>query len=101
MQLRDKPIAGPQIVLREGFDDWPVLFHSLTGAAVGVGAVGLMIWMLWRDRRALAEVTSQVQAQCVGASPTALAGSLAFADTLPGRLLETPKADGGTMKVEG
>jgi len=35
VQPIDQPIADPQVVLREEFADWAVLFHPLTGEDEG------------------------------------------------------------------
>lgn len=86
MQPTDKPIADPQVVLREEFDDWAVLFHPLTGEAVGVGPVGVTIWQLLDGQRTLAEVAAEVQAQCEDAPDTVLADTLAFVNDLERRL---------------
>ncbi len=40
----NKPIANPNIVLREEFDDWAVLFDPDTGDAHGLDPVGVFIW---------------------------------------------------------
>ena len=42
MNPTDTPLASPDVVLREEFDDWTILFHPLTGEAVGVGPVGFV-----------------------------------------------------------
>jgi Coenzyme PQQ synthesis protein D (PqqD) len=73
-------------VLREGFDDWAVLFHPLTGEAVGAGPVGVIIWKLLGGQRTLAEVAAQVEAQCEDAPPTVLEDTLAFVEDLQRRL---------------
>ena len=86
MQPTDKPITDPQVVLREEFDDWAVLFHPLTGEAVGIGPVGVVIWKSLDGWRTLAEIAGQVQAQCEDAPPTVLADTLAFVGDLQRRL---------------
>jgi len=95
MNPADKPIADLQVVLQADFDDWTVLFHSLTGEAVGVGPVGLAIWKLLDGQRTLAEVAALVQAQCADAPPTVLADTLAFVDDLQRRLLVKAKDERG------
>jgi SynChlorMet cassette protein ScmD len=82
MNSTDKPIAEPQVVLREEFDDWAVLFHPLTGEAVGTGPVGVAIWKLLDGQRTLAEVAAQVEAQCEDAPATVLEDTLAFVEDL-------------------
>ncbi len=40
------PIANPQILLREEFDDWAVLFDPDSGDAFGLNPVSVFIWKL-------------------------------------------------------
>ena len=93
MNPADKPSADPQVVLREDFADWAVLFHPLTGEAVGVSPVGVTIWKLLaqRGQRTLAEVAAEVQAQCEDAPPTVLADTIAFVQDLRRRLFVLPE----------
>ncbi len=86
MKPTDKPIADPQVVLREEFADWAVLFHPLTGEAVGTGPVGVTIWKLLDGQHTLAEIAAEVQAQCEDAPPTVLEDTLAFVEDLQRRL---------------
>ena len=87
MQPTDQPLADPQVVLRDDFADRAILFHPLTGEAVGVNPVGLTIWKLLDGQHTLAKIAAQVQAQCADAPPTVLADTLAFVDDLQRRLL--------------
>ena len=41
-----KPIANPQIVLREEFDDWAILFDPDTGEGYGLNPVSVFVWKL-------------------------------------------------------
>jgi SynChlorMet cassette protein ScmD len=86
MKPTDSPMASPDVVLREEFDDWAVLFHPLTGEAVGTGPVGVAIWKLLDGQHTLAEVAVQVQAQCEDAPDTVLEDTLAFVQDLQQRL---------------
>ena len=91
MQPTDKPIADPQVVLREEFDDWAVLFHPLTGEAVGTGPVGVTIWKLLDGQRTVAEIAAVVAAQCEDAPPTVLGDTIAFVQDLRRRLFVLPE----------
>jgi SynChlorMet cassette protein ScmD len=42
--LTSSPIRHPQIVLREEFDDWGLLFDPEQGLAYGINPVGIFIW---------------------------------------------------------
>lgn len=86
MHPTDQPIANPQVMLREEFDDWTVLFHSLTSDVVGVGPVGVAIWKLMDGQRNLEEVAAEVKAQCEDAPDTVLEDTIAFIDDLERRL---------------
>jgi len=86
MQPTDIPIANPDAVLREEFDDWAVLFQPMTGEAVGVGPVGVAIWKLMDGQRSLAKVAAEVKAQCEDAPDTVLEDTIAFVDDLKRRL---------------
>ena len=44
MEISDKPIANPLIVLREEFDDWAILFDPDTGDGFGLNPVSVFIW---------------------------------------------------------
>jgi SynChlorMet cassette protein ScmD len=46
MTIESKPIANPQIVLREEFDDWAILFDPDTGDGYGLNPVSVFIWKL-------------------------------------------------------
>jgi len=94
MKPTDKPTISPDVVLREEFDDWAVLFHPLTGEAVGVGPVGVTIWKLLDGQLTLAEVAAQVQARCEDAPPTVLEDTLAFVEDLHRRLFVRMKDEG-------
>jgi len=42
----DKPIANPNVVLREEFDDWAILFNPDTGRGFGLNPTGVCVWKL-------------------------------------------------------
>ncbi len=86
MNYTDKPIADPQVVLREDFADWAILFHPLTGEAVGVGEVGVLIWKSLDGRHTLAEIAAAIEAGCDDAPDTVLDDTLAFVNDLQRRL---------------
>lgn len=88
MNPEDKPVAFPEVVLREEFDDWVILFQPLTGETMGTGPVGVAIWKLLDGRRTLAEIATAVAALCADApaADAVLADTLAFAGDLHRRL---------------
>jgi SynChlorMet cassette protein ScmD len=88
---KDKPIASPEVVLREEFDDWAVLFHPLTAEAIGTGPVGVAIWKLRDGQLTLAQVAAEIEARCEDAPDTVLEDTLAFVDDLARRLFVLAK----------
>ena len=60
MNQMDKPIANPNVVLREEFDDWAVLFNPDTAAAVGINPVGVAVWKLLDGKRSVEDVVSEI-----------------------------------------
>ena len=63
MELSDKPVANPVVVLREEFDDWAVLFNPDTAGAVGINPVGVAVWKLMDGERNLKEIVVHVKDQ--------------------------------------
>jgi len=61
MNLSDKPVTNPVVVLREEFDDWAVLFNPDTAGAVGINPVGVAIWKLMNGERNLEEIAAHVK----------------------------------------
>lgn len=39
-----RPLASPDIVLREEFEDWALLFSPASGKMYGIGPVGIFVW---------------------------------------------------------
>jgi SynChlorMet cassette protein ScmD len=60
MNKMDKPIANPNVVLREEFDDWAVLFNPDTAAAVGTNPVGVAVWKRMDGKRSLEEIVAEI-----------------------------------------
>lgn len=44
MRATTPPFAHPQVVLREEFDDWAILYDPDTAATVGINPTGVAIW---------------------------------------------------------
>jgi SynChlorMet cassette protein ScmD len=49
-------MAHPEVVLREEFDDWAVLFNPDTADAVGINPVGVALWKNLDGKRTVAEL---------------------------------------------
>ncbi|MBN1939233.1 MAG: SynChlorMet cassette protein ScmD [Candidatus Aminicenantes bacterium] len=61
MTLPNQPTVNPNIVLREEFDDWAVLFDPDTANAVGVNPVGVAIWKRLDGKHTLDEIAKEVR----------------------------------------
>ena len=90
----DRPLASTEVVLREEFDDWAVLFQPQTGEAIGTGPVGVVIWKILDGRHTLAEVAAEIEAQCEALPDTVLEDTLAFVEDLQKRLFLKIEYDG-------
>lgn len=95
MEATDKLVANPDVVLREEFDDWGVLFNSLTGDSLATGPVGVAIWKALDGRRTLADVASGIQAQFEATPDTVLEDTLAFGESLCQRQFVALAPEGG------
>ena len=61
MNQMNKPIANPNVVLREEFDDWAVLFNPDTADAIGTNPVGVAVWKRLDGTRSLADIVSEIK----------------------------------------
>ena len=64
MRGSDKPIVNPQVVLREEFDDWAILFDPNTGNAVGINPMGVFIWKRLEGRLTIQDILKEVRENC-------------------------------------
>lgn len=55
------PIPGPQISLREEFDDWALLFNPDSGQAVGLTPSGVTIWKSMKEGKDLNGIIATFQ----------------------------------------
>lgn len=60
------PIANPQIVLREEFDDWAILFDPETGNTFSLNPVGVLIWKLLDGGHGFDAIVTQVREAAEG-----------------------------------
>jgi SynChlorMet cassette protein ScmD len=61
MNLSDKPIANPLVVLREEFDDWAVLFNPENADAIGTNPVGVAVWKRLDGARTLEQIVAEIK----------------------------------------
>ena len=64
MEIPDKPIANPTVVLREEFDDWAILFDPDTGKGFGLNPVSVFIWKRLDGEHTVAELIDALRAEC-------------------------------------
>jgi len=56
-----KPIANPDILLREEFDDWALLFNPNTGKGFGINPVGVFVWKLLNGKHSVNDIVEEVR----------------------------------------
>ena len=82
MNQINKPIANPNVVLREEFDDWAVLFNPDTAAASGINPVGVAVWKRMDGKRNLEEIVAEIYNSFEEVPAAALEEISAFISTL-------------------
>ena len=101
MTRHDKPVANPNIQLREEFDDWAILFDLTTGQGFGLNPTGVYIWKLLDGKHTLDGLLEEIHQGTEGVPKEANDHVTAFVDDLVSeglasfdstacRLLETP-----------
>jgi SynChlorMet cassette protein ScmD len=61
MDMNDKPVANPLIVLREEFDDWAILFDPDTGNAFGLNPTGVFVWKLLDGDHTIEDISTKLR----------------------------------------
>jgi SynChlorMet cassette protein ScmD len=56
-----KVMANPEIILREEFDDWAILFDPDTGNAFGLNPIGVLIWKRLDGRSELEAIVREIR----------------------------------------
>ncbi|MCX5823739.1 MAG: SynChlorMet cassette protein ScmD [Deltaproteobacteria bacterium] len=82
MNQTDRPIANPNVVLREEFDDWAVLFNPDTADASGINPVGVAVWKRMDGKRSLEEIVAEINSRFEEVPAGALEEISAFVSTL-------------------
>ena len=59
-----KPVANSQIVFREEFDDWAVLFDPDTGDSFGMNPVSAFIWKQLDGKHTLDDILAEMRTCC-------------------------------------
>lgn len=58
------PIANPDVVLREEFDDWAVLFDPDSGDGFGINPVSVFIWKRLDGKHTTEEILAELRQKC-------------------------------------
>lgn len=82
MNLTDRPIINPVVVLREEFDDWAVLYNPDIPYAAGTNPVGVAIWKLLDGRRSIEDIASKIKNSFENTPEVAVKEIAAFVDML-------------------
>ncbi len=85
MKPTDRPIANPDVVLREEFDDWAVLFNPDTAEAVGINPSGVAAWKMMDGTRSVEQIAAELPDLFGGVPDRAADDVRAFVDALTER----------------
>lgn len=85
MDLTDRLIPGPKVLLRADLGDYALLFQPLFDDLVGLTPVALATWRALDGRRTVAEVAALVQTQFDGAPESVAEDVTAFLSDLARR----------------
>lgn len=80
-----KPIANPQVVLREEFDDWAVLFNPDTGNGFGLNPTGVYLWKLMDGEHLLGDLLTALRREAIDVPEEAHEHIAAFVEELATR----------------
>jgi SynChlorMet cassette protein ScmD len=58
---KTKPIANPELILREEFDDWAVLFDPDSGDGFGLSPTSVFIWKLLDGKHTEESILEQLR----------------------------------------
>jgi SynChlorMet cassette protein ScmD len=61
MNQSNKPIANPDLVFREEFDDWAILFDPDSGKGVGLNPVSAFIWKRLDGKHSLEDIFQELR----------------------------------------
>lgn len=64
MSEEKKPLANPELVFREEFDDWAVLFDPDTGDAYGLDPTGVFVWKRLDGAHSVDDLVEGLRGEC-------------------------------------
>lgn len=76
------PQVNPQIVLREEFDDWAILFDPNTGEAYTINPVGVYLWKQMDGKNSLDMLISSLNDEFDEVPEAVMDDGMAFIDML-------------------
>mgnify|MGYP003985302611 CR=1 FL=1 len=63
------PVQNPEVVFREEFDDWAVLFDPDTGETYGLDPVSAFVWKKLDGKHSIKEILSELAKACKDGVP--------------------------------
>jgi len=81
----DGPIANLVVVVKEENGEWVVLFNPDTADAVGINAVGVLMWELMDGRHSLEDILQAVKGRFADVPASVEEDVSAFVDDLAAR----------------
>jgi len=82
MNVEDKLLANPMIVLREEFDDWAVLFDPDTGDSFGLNPVSVFIYKRLDGKHTIEDILTELRSECKNAPDDAEEYIIEFVEDL-------------------
>ncbi|MCX5751750.1 MAG: SynChlorMet cassette protein ScmD [Candidatus Saganbacteria bacterium] len=61
MEDNIKAIANSQIILREEYDDWAILFDPDSGRVFGLNPVALLIWKMLDGKHTVSDIAKKIR----------------------------------------
>jgi SynChlorMet cassette protein ScmD len=82
MDNHTKLRVNPDVVLREEFDDWAILFDPNTGKAYGINPVSVIIWRRLDGTRTVDDLLTELHKHCDNVPDSASEELMAFLQQL-------------------
>ncbi len=57
-------IANSEIILREEFDDWAILFNPDNGEGFGINPVGVYLWKQLNGKNTISDIIAELKKNC-------------------------------------
>lgn len=95
MEATDRLVANQDVILREEFDNWGVLFNTANGDSLATGPVGVAVWKALDGRHTVADIAADVRAQFEATPDTVLDDILSFVESLFQRRFAALVREGG------